>query len=248
MSGRVVVIGGPTAAGKSALALQLAAAHGGELVCADSRQVYAGLLVASAGPSDDERAQAPHHGYGALDAAADTMNAGRFVAFADALVADIHARGRLAILVGGTGLYLRAWRYGLDAPRDEGEPKRDMAAFLARPPRPQATGARFLLVDLPLEELEPRIRARAARMFAGGLVDEAARLRARLPADHPLLQTLGTAEALALLDGTLDREGAIARTALRTRQYARRQRTWFKRERWWDAPSPQGLSSPRDPR
>lgn len=248
MSGPIVVIGGPTAAGKSALALQMARELGGEIVCADSRQVYAGIAIASAAPDDDELAAAPHHGYGAIDPAADTMNAGRFVDFADERIGQIHARGRVAILVGGTGLYLRAWRFGLDAPRGEDEPKRDMAAFLARPPRPAAAEARFLLVDAPLLELEPRIRARAARMFAGGIVDEAARLRARLPAEHPLLQTLGTAEALALLDGSLDEEGAVARTALRTRQYARRQRTWFRRETWWSAASPQGLSSPRDPR
>lgn len=248
MSGEVVVIGGPTAGGKSALALALAEAEGGEIICADSRQVYAGIGIAAAGPSDDERARVPHHGYGALDPKGELMSAGRFVAMADALIADIHGRGRVAILVGGTGLYLRAWRFGLDAPRDEAEPRRDMAAFLARPPRQAAAGARWLLVDAPLPELEPRIRARAERMFAGGIVDEAARLRARLPADHALLQTLGTAEALALLDGTLDEVGAITRTALRTRQYARRQRTWFKRENWWAIASPQGLSSAGNPR
>lgn len=248
MSAKVIVLGGPTASGKSARAMELALGEGGEIVCADSRQVYAGIGVAAAGPSDEERARVPHHGYGVLDPAREIMSAGRFVAFADALIAEIHGRGRVALLVGGTGLYLRAWRFGLDAPRDEAEPRRDMAAFLARPPRQAALGARFELVDAPLAELEPRIRARAERMFAGGIVDEAARLRARLPADHALLQTLGTAEALALLDGTLDEEAAIARTALRTRQYARRQRTWFKREDWWAAASGQGLSSAGNPR
>lgn len=248
MSRGVVVLGGPTTAGKSALALRLAVEEDGEIVCADSRQIYTGLSIAAAGPTDDERARVPHHGFGVVDPAGEPMSAGRFVAFADRCIADILERDRLAIVVGGTGLYLRAWRLGLDAPREAGEPRRDMAAFLERPPRQVAAGARWLLVDAPLETLEPRIRARAESMFSAGIVEEAARLRERLPPEHALLQTLGTAEALALMDGTLDREGAIARTTLRTRQYARRQRTWFRRESWWSAPGAEGLSSPRDPR
>lgn len=248
MSARVVVIGGPTAAGKSALALALADQLGGEIVCADSRQVYAGLPIASAGPTVEERARAPHHGYGAADPLGPPMSAGRFVEVADAIVDQVHARGRVAILVGGTGLYLRAWRFGLDAPRQPGDPARDMAAFLARPPRASAANARYLMVDATLDALEPRLAARAARMFDDGLVDEALALRARLPADHALLRTIGTEEALALADGVLDRAAAIARTALRTRQYARRQRTWFKKEPWWTLSSPLGLPDGRDPR
>ncbi|MCC7072374.1 MAG: hypothetical protein IT383_13680 [Deltaproteobacteria bacterium] len=248
MSAHIVVIGGPTGAGKSAHALRLALELGGEIVCADSRQLYAGLPIASAGPTSDERTRAPHHGYGTVDPLDPPMSAGRFVEIADALVTEIHARGRVAVLVGGTGLYLRAWRFGLDAPRQPGEPPRDMAAFLTRAPRACAANARSLLVDATLDELEPRLRARAARMFDEGLVDEALALRARLPADHPLLHTIGTEEALALADGTLDRVAAIARTVLRTRQYARRQRTWFKKEPWWERSSPVGLPEGRDPR
>ncbi len=248
MSARVVVIGGPTGAGKSALALRIAGELGGEIVCADSRQVYAGLPIASAGPTADERARAPHHGYGVVDPLGAAMSAGRFVEVTDALVAEIHARGNVAILVGGTGLYLRAWRFGLDAPRQPAEPARDMAAFLARPPRACAASARFLLVDAALDVLEPRLHARASRMFHDGLVDEALALRARLPADHPLLRTIGTEEALALADDALDLAAAVARTAQRSRQYARRQRTWFKKEPWWERSSPLGLPEGRDPR
>ena len=248
MSGCVVVIGGPTASGKSELALRIADVEGGEIVCADSRQVYAGLTIAAAAPTGAELARVPHHGYGVLDGAADTMSAGRFVAFADALIADINARGKVAVLVGGTGLYLRAWRFGLDLPRATDAPARDMAALLARQPRAIAADARFLLVEAPQVELELRIRARAERMFRAAIVEESLALRARLPPGHALLQTLGTAEALALADGALGLHDAIARTALRTRQYARRQRTWFKKERWWARPAGLRLSHPRDPR
>jgi tRNA dimethylallyltransferase len=278
-----IVIAGPTASGKSALALALAERLGGEIVCADSRQVYRGMPIASAGPTDSERARVPHHGDQSC-APDDEMTAGRFSRAADAFVSDISARGKLPILVGGTGLYLRAWRFGLDdaAPVDpaikqdlvlaleaqglsalvqmlrEQAPEiletldannparvlralelvlsgqrdrpRDIDALLARPPRVQA---RWLLVDAPLEVLEPFMRARAEAMFATGLLDEARALAATLPAGHALLHTIGIEEALALDAGVLSRAEAVSKTTLRTRQYARRQRTWFKKEPWW---------------
>jgi tRNA dimethylallyltransferase len=282
-----VVIGGPTASGKSALALALAEEFEGELICGDSRQVYAGMRIAAAGPSDDERARVPHHLYGEIDPRT-TMTAGAWAARADEIVDDILARGRLPLIVGGTGLYLRAWRVGLEEPSDpavrarlddeaerlgapvlharlahvdpeaaaaiepgdrlrvvraleivelKGGPRgaRDLAAL---PPRREAL---WLLVDAPLDVLEPRIRARAEHMFASGIVEESAALAALLDPGHRLLETLGTEEAVAVRSGTLTVDDAVAKTALRTRQYARRQRTWFKKEPWWtrlDAASP----------
>jgi tRNA dimethylallyltransferase len=294
---RVVVVGGQTASGKSALALRLAteASDGviGELVCADSRQVYAGLRIAAAGPNDDERARAPHHLYGAFDPATTTVSAGVFVDAADRAIADVVGRGRRAIVVGGTGLYLRSLRLGLDeAP--PGDPAlrarlqaeldahglpalverlrqrdpdvdargldlqnpvrvlraleiveaggdlgaRDLDALLRRPPRGTVADAAWWLVSPARDVVEQGIAARARRMFAGGIVDEARALAARLPPGHPLLGTMGTQEALAVANGTLDVESAIAAVITRTRQYARRQRTWFRREPWWQAPAP----------
>ena len=115
-----IVLAGPTASGKSALALELAEHVGGELVCADSRQVYAHMRIVSAGPSDDERRRVPHHLFGEIDPR-EPLSAGSWMTRVDNIVGDIHARGRTAIVVGGTGMYLRAWRYGLsDAPpRDD---------------------------------------------------------------------------------------------------------------------------------
>ena len=108
----VLLIAGPTASGKSALALRLAQAMGGEIVNADAMQIYAGLRVLTARPSAEEEARAPHHLFGVADAA-DAWSAGRWQRAALEVLAGIAARGRPAIVVGGTGLYLRALTEGL---------------------------------------------------------------------------------------------------------------------------------------
>ena len=112
MKSRIWLIAGPTASGKSALALQLAEATGGEIVCADSMQLYAGLRVLTAGPSPEELARAPHHLFEVADPA-DAWSTGRWLRAAVEVIGEIGARGRDAILVGGTGLYFRALTVGL---------------------------------------------------------------------------------------------------------------------------------------
>ncbi|HYS81267.1 MAG TPA: tRNA (adenosine(37)-N6)-dimethylallyltransferase MiaA [Anaeromyxobacteraceae bacterium] len=112
----ILCIAGPTASGKTALAIELARRLGGEVVSADSQQVYRGLDAGTAKPTREERAAAPHH---LLDVAepGDGMDAVRWCALADAAIAGIAGRGRLPIVAGGTGLYLRALLHGLaDAP------------------------------------------------------------------------------------------------------------------------------------
>jgi tRNA dimethylallyltransferase len=108
----VVIVAGPTASGKSALALALAEAFGGTLINADSMQLYRGLAVLSACPGAGEMARVPHRLYGILDAA-EACSAGRWRALALTEIAAAHAAGRLPILVGGTGLYLRALLEGI---------------------------------------------------------------------------------------------------------------------------------------
>jgi tRNA dimethylallyltransferase len=128
MEPRIWLIAGPTASGKSALALRLAAAVGGEIVNADSMQLYADLRVVTARPSADEEAQAPHHLFGTVDAA-DGWSVGRWLRAATQVLGEIAARGRPAILVGGTGLYFRALTHGLaDIPRVPAEVRRDAEA------------------------------------------------------------------------------------------------------------------------
>ncbi len=112
MTGRIWLIAGPTASGKSALALRLALETGGEIVNADSMQLYADLPILSAQPSRQEQAQAPHHLFGDVDAA-DGWSVGRWVRAALPILEGITARGRAAIVAGGTGLYFNALTQGL---------------------------------------------------------------------------------------------------------------------------------------
>ena len=110
---RVVVIMGPTASGKSALALKWAQQRGGEIVSIDSMQVYRGLEIGTAQPTVEERKLVPHHLVGFMDIR-ERVEVFSFCARADAAIADITARGKVPILAGGTGLYLRSLLYGLD--------------------------------------------------------------------------------------------------------------------------------------
>ena len=112
MTGRIWLIAGPTASGKSALALRLALETGGEIVNADALQLYADLRILSARPSAEDQAQAPHHLFGTVDAA-DGWSVGRWLRAALPILDEIAARGRPAIVVGGTGLYFSALTQGL---------------------------------------------------------------------------------------------------------------------------------------
>jgi tRNA dimethylallyltransferase len=168
---RLVVVAGPTASGKTALAIALARRLGGEIVNADSQQVYRGLDVGTAKPTREERAAVPHH---LLDVAepGEGMDAARYVALADAAIAAIVARGRLPIVAGGTGLYVRALLHGVvEAPgRDPAlrAALEDEAARLGRP----ALHARLAAID---PDAAARIRpndlvriVRALEIAAGG--------------------------------------------------------------------------------
>jgi len=126
---RVLCIMGPTASGKSALALAVADAIGGEIVNADSMQVYRDLRVLTARPTPEEEAQAPHHLYGHVDAS-ERYSVGRWLKDARAAIAGIEARGRTAIVVGGTGLYFMALTEGLAAAPPTSEAAR--ARLIAR--------------------------------------------------------------------------------------------------------------------
>lgn len=123
-SGPAILLGGPTASGKSALALRLAEAAGGELINADSMQVYRDLLVLTARPGPDDTARARHHLFGHLDAAL-RCSVGRWQEEAQSAARAVLDRGRVPILVGGTGLYLDAFRRGMSPIPDVPEAVRD---------------------------------------------------------------------------------------------------------------------------
>ncbi len=126
---RIWLIAGPTASGKSAYALRLAREIGGEIVNADSMQIYDGLRVLTAGPSPEEMAAVPHHLFGAVDAA-QTWSVGKWLEAAMAALRDIDHRGKPAVVVGGTGLYFRALTHGLADVPAVSETQREISGLL----------------------------------------------------------------------------------------------------------------------
>src|SRR5258705_4164273 len=133
-SSKAVLIAGPTASGKSALALELAQKTGGVIINADSMQVYRDLRVITARPTPEEEAKVPHRLYGHVDAAVN-FSAGHWVADAAAALAEVRAQNRLPIFVGGSGLYFKALTRGLSAvpPIAPAEPERGRAPADAAP-------------------------------------------------------------------------------------------------------------------
>ena len=155
-----VVIGGPTASGKSALAVQLAKQHNGEIVCADSRQVYTGMTLGTASPTIQEQQGIPHHGYGIRNPC-ESYHVAQFVRDTDNYIQAILQRNRLAILVGGTGLYLRSWRFGIDpAPAADPSLRRHpgLLGLLSRPLFLQKS-IRFLVDSVPVQSYSSKWRA-----------------------------------------------------------------------------------------
>ena len=278
----VVIIAGPTACGKTELALQVAERFAGEVVNADSMQVYDGLQILSARPGPDETARAPHHLFGTLSPA-ERCSAGRWLEMAGSVLADIHARGRLPIVTGGTGLYLKALTEGLaavpavpdetvagisahfddiggaafkaelavvDPAAAERLPASDRqrliraAAVYAASGRTlsdwqgeQSAGPGYLAAYLnivlmpPRDEMYAAIDARFDRMMAAGALDEAHRFAALgLAADLPASRAVGVAELLRVVSGDWDLESAVSKAKTSTRNLAKRQVTWFKRQ------------------
>jgi tRNA dimethylallyltransferase len=128
-TGRPLLIAGPTAAGKSEIALRLAERIGGEIISADSMQVYRGLDIGTAKPSPDERARVPHHLIDILDLT-ESFDAAQFTRLAHRAVAEIQSRGRVPILCGGTGLYFKAFLDGLgETPAADAQLRADLEAI-----------------------------------------------------------------------------------------------------------------------
>lgn len=274
----IALIAGPTASGKTALALQLARQRAVTIINADSAQVYSALPVLSAQPNAGEMASAPHRLFGYLDGST-ACSAARWAADARAEIDVAHSSGRLPVLVGGTGLYLRTLIEGI-APIPEVDPElrariRAMdidaayAALQAGDPGVAVTlgprdGARImraleviegtgrsiadwrrertgglgsdvtlhpLLLLPPRDWLYARCDARFVAMMEQGAIDEVRALLQRpLPADAPVLRAIGVPEIAALLSGEIDAAQCIALGQTATRQYAKRQYTWFRNQ------------------
>lgn len=276
----VLALVGPTASGKSALALEIAVARGDiEIVAVDAFTAYRGMDVATAKPDADARAEVTHHGLDLL-APSEELTVATFQTAARAAIAGVRARGRIPLLVGGSGLYFRAVVDDLVfPPTDAAVRARIEARFAAQPTAAHAalaaadppaaakidpgnlrrsvralevlelTGRPFssfgqawdcytsIYADLevaylepPSEELRRRIDERSRRMVADGLVAEAQRLRRADVLSATARQAIGYQEAFAVLDGALPAAELAAAIARRTWSYARRQRSWFRRD------------------
>jgi len=274
----LVVIAGPTGSGKSALALRLAEEFHGEIVNCDSMQLYKGFDIGTAKLPVCERRSIPHHMIDVLEAD-QVYSAGDYARDARALIAGISARGRLPIVTGGTGFYLRALLEGLPQlpPRDEALREKLAAREATRPgslhrllSRLEPAAARRIHVrdaQKTIRALEVRILTRSAlppssesaplegytvvrigldpdrsklygildartcEMFRCGLIEEVrALLASGLTGNEKPFESLGYKQALACIRGSMTIEEAIASTQIETRQYAKRQWTWFRRD------------------
>lgn len=297
----VLCVVGPTATGKTKMGVALAKRFDGEVVSVDSMQLYRGMTIGTAAPTREEMEGIPHHMVAVADPA-ESWSAARYVHAADACVQDILGRGRLPVLVGGTGLYLDALIRGTDfAAGSQGTELRQQLQRRARQEgtetlleelrridpaaaqklhlrdekriiralevwyetgctitehdrqerqRPPKYDALYIGLDfLDRQDLRDRIDRRVDTMVEQGLLEEVETLLASgLPRDATALQAIGYKQFLAVAEGTATRQEAIEEVKLRSRQYAKRQLTWLRRNpdifwvRWERRPNfPEGL-------
>ena len=283
MSGSaIILIAGPTASGKSALALALAEKLGGEIINADSMQVYRDLRIITARPTPEEERRVPHRLYGQVDAA-ENYSVGRWCADAAAVLAATRQESRPAIIVGGTGLYFSALTRGLAAvPPIPAKIRNDVRAQLASDgpaalhaeltARDPAAGARLMPGDrarvtralevvlatgrsildwheenmpasldlaraakvflMPArDQLLRNIDARFDAMIAAGALDEVRALAARkLDPSLPAMKAHGVPWLVRYLNGEVTLAEAAEHAKLETRQYTKRQATWFRNQ------------------
>ena len=273
---KVPVLVGPTAVGKTAIALALTNFWPLEVISADSRQIYRRLDIGTAKPTRKEQARAAHHGIDLVDPGA-RYSAGHFARDAVGWLADIRGRGKLPVIVGGTGLYVRALAEGLFAepPLDPAKRRsldawtsrmepiellrwaarldpgfrgggRQRAAraievallsghplsYWQRAARAQGTlDPWYIVLTVPRAVLHQRIARRAEEMVRRGLIEEVA---AVLTEGHgpktPGLDGIGVREAVEYLNGLRPRDTVAGAITVGTRQYAKRQQTWFRHQ------------------
>ena len=276
---RPVLIAGPTAVGKSEIALRLAEQLGGEIISADSMQVYRGLDLGTAKPLPADRLRVPHHLIDIRDLT-ESFDAAQFARLAHRTAAEIQSRGRVPVLCGGTGLYFKAFLEGLGeappadvklraeleaAPLDqllEELRERDPAAYetidrknprrviravevnrlTGKPfsqqradwntPHVSRFTPHFFCFTRPPDDLHARINARVDAMFGRGLVDETRELlKHGLAENKTAMQAIGYRQVVEHLRGERLLKETIELVKIRTRQFAKRQRTWFRAQK-----------------
>lgn len=278
---KLIVIAGPTASGKTACAVELCKRINGEVISADSMQIYRGMEILSARPTEAEMGGIPHHLIGFADPS-EKFSAAKYRDLARLKIDEIRARGRVPVLCGGTGLYINAVIRPMDfSERCDEALRRELIAIAEQPggrgrlhemlreidPESAArlhendvrrvtraievyrltgvTQTRQMQLDAqregdyddtvfalewPREALYARIERRVDQMIAAGLVAEVERLRADDRAHPTALQAIGYKEISAALDGAIPMEEAVALTKQVTRNYAKKQMTWFRRD------------------
>jgi tRNA dimethylallyltransferase len=279
MSAPLIVICGPTATGKSDLALEVAQRYDGEIINADSMQLYQGMDIGTAKLTVKERRGIPHHLLDILKVSQDASVA-QYQEQARAAIEDIQSRGKIAIVVGGTGLYIKSIVDEMNFPETDPDLRKKLegeaellgaaelysrlrlldpeAAAAIEPANtrriiralevievtgkpysanlPSDTSLRFpdaLHIGLSMERssLAPRIEARVHRMFEQGLISEVESLLSEGLLEGATAQrAIGYAQVIALIRGEVTQKLAIEETVVATRQYVRRQETWFKRD------------------
>jgi tRNA dimethylallyltransferase len=279
MSAPLIIICGPTATGKSDLALEVAQKYDGEIINADSMQLYQGMDIGTAKLTVEERRGIPHHLLDILKVNQDASVA-QYQEQARAAIEDIQSRGKIAIVVGGTGLYIKSIVDEMNFPETDPELRKKLedeaellgtaelysrlrlldpeAAAAIEPANtrriiralevievtgkpysanlPSDTSLRFpdaLHIGLSMERssLAPRIEARVHRMFEQGLISEVESLLSEGLLEGATAQrAIGYAQVIALIRGEVTQNQAIEETVVATRQYVRRQETWFKRD------------------
>lgn len=266
-----LVIGGPTASGKTSAAIEIAEACHGEVVSADAFQLYSGLPILTAQPSSAELARVRHHLIGELGLA-ESMDVQRYLGMAQAAIREVRGRGRLPIVVGGTGLYIRALLFGLarglpgpdvDLRQElERRPMHELQEDLRRldPESAQTldlknprrviralevclqTGRPFssfrhltawegaplgIWIARERGELRERIQQRTNTMFEDGVLEE---VREAGEVGSTAAQVIGYRTLRLVLNGSLSRAAGEEAISIATRQYAKRQETWFRKE------------------
>lgn len=211
---KLVVIVGTTASGKSAEAMKIAQQYGGEIICADSRTIYKGLDIGTSKPSKQDQAKVKHHLLDIIEPD-QKFNVAQFQKLANATIKDIQKRGKLPVMVGGTGLYVDAVIYGYDFDKKSRQQLRPNTLVLG--------------LDLPTDQLKQRIEARVDQMFAQGLEQEVKSLSNTYGWQAEAMKGIGYREWQAYFNGSEELIKMKELIVKNTWQYARRQRTWFRR-------------------
>lgn len=244
-TGPLIAIVGETASGKSALALEAARRFNGEIICADSRTVYTGMDIGTAKPSKEEQGRIPHH---LLDLITpdEKFNVAKFQRLSFGIIGELQKKGKLPILVGGTGLYIDSVIFNYAFSQGNSEKDDINPRHLKKLPDAQTHSSlrpNCLVIGLNIakEELERRIVRRVESMLESGLELEVRGLVNKYGWEAEAMTGVGYREWEDYFKGTQSLEETKQRIIIATRQYAKRQRTWFKRNK-----SIQWISTPEE--